>query len=129
MTEYELVEILHNNYEALWQAAQMYFTLVSAYLVVAYLVGAKLTKGQNLVITGLYLVWIAGVIQAQYTTSNQTMRISDELISISSTILPLAAKTQTQAGIFSFIFVQVLGVIASLWFMWSVRRSREECPL
>ncbi len=126
MTEYELGEILHNNYGGLWQAAQMYFTLVSAYLAVAYLVGAKLTKGQNLVVTGLYLVWIAGVIQAQYTTSTQTMRISDELILISSTILPAADKAQTQAGIFSFIVVQVFGVIASLWFMWSLRHHKKE---
>ncbi len=129
MTEFELGEMLHNNYEGLWQAAQMYFTLVSAYLVVAYLIGAKLGKGQNAVITGLYLVWIAGVIQAQYTTSTQTMRISDQLLSMGSTILPYAAKSQTQAGIYSFIVVQVLGVVASLWFMWSVRHPKtQETP-
>jgi hypothetical protein len=42
MTEYELGEMLYNTYDGLWQGSQMYFTLFSAYLVIAYLVGTKL---------------------------------------------------------------------------------------
>ena len=51
MTEYELGEMLYNTYENLWNSAQMYFTLVSAYLITGYLVGAKLTTQQNKIVT------------------------------------------------------------------------------
>ena len=124
MTEYELAEILHNNYDGLWQSAQMYFTLVSAYLVVAYLIGSKLSWGQNAVITGLYLVWVLGVVQAQYTTTMQTLLVSDQLLQMGSLIVPPAAKSEIQAGVYSFMVVQIAGILASLWFMWSCRHPR-----
>jgi hypothetical protein len=125
MTEYELGEILHSNYAGLWQGAQMYFTLVSAYLVVAYLVGAKLSSGQNAVVTALYIVWVAGVTQWQYTTSTQTLGIIDELLSIESVILPSPAESEVQVVLYGFLVVQVLGILASLWFMWKVRHPKK----
>ena len=126
MTEYELGELLHNNYEGLWQGAQMYFTLVSAYLIVVYLIGFRLSRVQISIITGLYLVWMAGVILAQHATSLQTMHVSNELLAQGSSLLPQAAYTESQAGVFSFLVVQVLGIAASLWFMWSVRHPKTE---
>ena len=47
MTEYELGEMLYNTYDGLWQGSQMYFTLFSAYLVIAYLVGTKLNRAHK----------------------------------------------------------------------------------
>ena len=126
MTEYELGELLHNNYDGLWQSAQMYFTLVSAYIVVAYLVGQKLTRVQIGIITGLYLVWVIGITQAHYSTSVQMIQVSDSLLAIGSDILPRAVRDQTRAGVYSFALVQVLGIIASLYFMWSVRHPKTE---
>ena len=124
MTEYELGEMLYNTYDGLWQGSQMYFTLVSAYLVIAYLVGAKLDKAQNLIVTGLYVVWTVGIIQSQYSTSIQMVGITHQLLSSESTFLPAEVGTQTQAGVYTFLIVQVLGLLASLYFMWTVRRSR-----
>ncbi len=124
MTEYELGEMLYNTYDGLWQGSQMYFTLVSAYLIIAYLVGSKLDKAQNLIVTGLYVVWTVGIIQSQYSTSVQMVGITDLLLSSESTFLPSEVGTQTQAGVYTFLVVQVLGLIASLYFMWTVRRSK-----
>ena len=104
----------------------MYFTLVSAYLVVAYLVGAKLDKAQNLIVTGLYVVWTVGIIQSQYSTSIQMVGITGQLLSSESTFLPPDVGTQTQAGVYSFLVVQILGLLASLYFMWTVRRPKSE---
>ena len=124
MTEYELGEMLYNTYDGLWQGSQMYFTLVSAYLVIAYLVGSKLDKAQNFIVTGLYIVWTVGIIQSQYSTSVQMVGITDLLLSSESTFLPSEVGTQTQAGVYSFLVVQALGLFASLYFMWTVRRSK-----
>ena len=124
MTEYELGEMLYNTYDGLWQGSQMYFTLVSAYLVVAYLVGAKLTNTQNLIVTGLYFVWTVGIIQSQYSTGVQMMGITDQLLSSSSSFLSVDVGAQTKAGVYSFLTVQPLGLCASLYFMWSVRHPK-----
>ena len=104
----------------------MYFTLVSAYLVVAFLVGAKLSRVQNLIVTGLYFVWTVGIMQSQYSTSIQMIGITDQLLSLSSSFLSADVGTQTQAGVYSFLVVQLLGLFASLYFMWSVRHPKTE---
>ena len=95
MTEYELGEMLYNTYDGLWQGSQMYFTLVSAYLIIAYLVGSKLDKAQNFIVTGLYIVWTVGIIQSQYSTSVQMVGITDLLLSSESTFLPSEAVSYT----------------------------------
>ena len=104
----------------------MYFTLVSAYLVVAFLVGAKLSRVQNLLVTGLYFVWTVGIIQSQYSASIQMIGITDQHLSSSSSFLSADVGTQTQAGVYSFLVVQLLGLFASLYFMWSVRHPKTE---
>ena len=126
MTEYELGEMLYNTYDGLWQGSQMYFTLVSAYLVVAYLVGAKLNRVQNLIVTGLYFVWTLGIIQSQYSTSVQMIGITDQLLSSNASFLSVDVGAQTQAGVYSFLAVQLLGLLASGYFMWSVRHPKTE---
>ena len=126
MTEYELGEMLYNTYEGLWQGSQMYFTLVSAYLVVAYLVGEKLNNTQNLIVTGLYFVWTVGIIQSQYSTSVQMMGITDQLLSSNASFLSVDVGAQTRVGVYSFMTVQLLGLGASLYFMWSVRHPKKE---
>jgi hypothetical protein len=126
MTEYELGEMLYNTYDGLWQGSQMYFTLVSAYLIVAYLVGAKLNRTQNAIVTGLYCVWTIGIIQSQYSTSIQMIGITGQLLSSNASFLPTDVGAQTQAGVYSFLVVQMLGLLASLYFMWSVRHPKTE---
>ncbi|MEP5623328.1 MAG: hypothetical protein ABJP82_12215 [Hyphomicrobiales bacterium] len=125
MTEYELGEMLHAQSAQMWQAGQMYFTLVSAYLVVGYLVGGKLSRAQVGVITGLYLVWIASIVTGQFASGEAYVNLQRELREMGS----LATSTgshESPITIFSFIFVQIVGVIASLWFMWSVRHPKSE---
>ena len=126
MTEYELGEMMHNQSGHMWQAGQMYFTLVSAYLITAYLVGQKLTRAQAGVITSLYLVWIASVIIGQIGAGATYVRLVNALSEIGSVAISQTAEIETPVSIYSFTFVQLASVIASLWFMWSVRHPRTE---
>jgi hypothetical protein len=127
MTEYEMGELLNNSFDTLWETSQMYFTLVSAYLVVAYLVGEKLTRTQCRIITVLYLFWVAGVIQTQLFSGIGALRLAG-IIAETGTVLigrygdGLAMKI----GIYSFSIVMICGVLASLYFMWTVRHSKTE---
>ena len=125
MTEYELGEMLYNTYENLWNSAQMYFTLVSAYLITGYLVVAKLTTQQNRIVTGLYLVWILQVIYNQFATLSSTSIITKQLYAMNS-VLTAFAPEQTYITVYSFLFVQIAGVIASIYFMWGIRQHKAE---
>jgi hypothetical protein len=124
MSEYELGEILYNSYGSLWEGSQMYFTLVSAYLVVSYLVGHQLTRVQNIIITSLYLVWIIGIVDAQRTESIINLGLINELQHRDSIVMPAQIATAADFGLYSFIAVQIAGVLASLYFMWTVRHPK-----
>ncbi|MEP5570079.1 MAG: hypothetical protein ABJN62_19720 [Halioglobus sp.] len=124
MTEYEMGEMMHNQMGQMWQAGQMYFTLVSAYLAVSYLVGGNLTKAQASVISILYLVWVAAVISGQIIAGFSLVYIEVALDEINSIALPFG--TRTPLNMYLFMFVQIAGVLASLWFMWSVRHPKAE---
>ena len=127
MTEYEMAELLHNNYGTLWETSQMYFTLVSAYLVVAYLVGSRLSRGQYVIINFLYLFWVAGVIQTQFFTGIGTLRIARILASGEGVVIgQFGTGAAMKFGIYSFTIVMVCGVFASLYFMWNVRHPKTE---
>ena len=65
MTESELVEAITSYLAAAQAGTATLISLLSAYLIVAYLAGDKLTRSQVLVVTALYLyVTIMGVIGA-----------------------------------------------------------------
>lgn len=122
MTEYEMGELLYNTYDTLWETSQMYFTLVSAYLVVAWLVGTKLTRGQYVIVTALYLFWVVGIIQTQVFTGLSTVNLAASLASNHGILMrEYGSGAAMLIGIYSFTLVMVCGVFASLYFMWSIR--------
>jgi hypothetical protein len=127
MTEYEMGELLYNTYDTLWETSQMYFTLVSAYLAVAWLVGTKLTRVQYVIVTALYLFWVAGIIQTQVFTGISTLNLASSIASQGEQLLRgYGTGSAMVIGIYSFTIVMVCGVFASLYFMWSVRHNKTE---
>jgi hypothetical protein len=124
MTEYEMGEMMHAQSAQMWTAAQMYFTLVSGYLIVGYLVGAKLTRAQASVISTLYLVWVIGTVIGQVTAGSTYMQLQMALSELDS--LAVSNTGETPATLFAFWLFQFLGIVASLWFMWSVRHLNTE---
>ncbi|TDG12855.1 hypothetical protein E2F43_14950 [Seongchinamella unica] len=124
MTEYEMGELLHNQFDTLWESSQMYFTLVSAYLVVAYLVGDKLTRKQYSIVTTLYLFWVYGVIQTQCVSGIGAIRLAEIISGKEGILLQYSHGFLMEFGIFGFTVVMVCGVFASLYFMWTVRHPK-----
>ena len=120
MTEFELGEMIYNSIDSMTSLSQVYFGLVSAYLVVSYLVGDKLTMVQSTIITALYIIWFSSVIQGVYSESLTTLHLFQELEIHGNTI----GKYVHPSGIIGFLLVQVLGLIASLYFMWTIRHAR-----
>ena len=95
------------------------------YLIAVYLVGAKLTTQQNRIVTGLYLLWILQIIYNQFNTLSSTSIIAEQLYAMNSVLVADTPET-TNITVYSFLLVQVMGVIASIYFMWGIRHPKAE---
>jgi hypothetical protein len=116
MTVYEYVD-LSASYHGIAVAALMgYFTVLSAYLVVAYSVGAALNRSQVIAITGLFLVMAAFMTLGTvlYFGAAREYRI------LSGEYLPPVSAAPIA------LFLLGLGILSGLKFMWDIRHPKTE---
>ena len=118
MTEAELTTHLMAWFAQISGDADRYFTLVSAYLAVAYLVGRKLSVLQLSIINTLYLLWIGGIVAGSLSAVEALTVIEGKLATLDSDF----DGGRGSFGVYNLIAVYLGGVIASIIFMWSVRR-------
>ena len=121
MAEYELMDLIQGVYDKMGEDATMYFTLVSAFLAVAFLVGEKLTRKQLCIVSTLYVLWAAGSMNSMYTGMLLAEKLENSLIEMGSTYY---GDSSTAFWVLSFMAVQAAGIFASLYFMWSVRHPK-----
>jgi hypothetical protein len=121
-TEAELVESVNSNLGTMYSSFNLYLTVTMAYLVAAYLVGAKLTRSQVMIISGLFVaVFIMSLIEVigngsramEYVAMLKQMH--PERSYMASPLMPYAGAILLGAGI-----------AASLKFMWDVRHPKTE---
>jgi hypothetical protein len=122
VNEVELIELLMDWFAQISTDADRYFALVSAYLLVAYLAGTKLTTFQLAIVNTLFLLWIAGIVAGTFSALEATVIIESRLDAMGSEF----GVGRGAEGLYNFIVIQVGGVVASLFFMWSVRHPREK---
>jgi len=125
MTEFELLEIMDNHATQQMMSTTLYFTLVSTFLVTTYLVGKRLARAEAVMVSSVYLVWVSFLPVGQYTYSQLSAIAAEQLASINSDFLFTSADTLV-AWSFGFMVLQYLAVVASLYFMWRVRHSKQE---
>ena len=123
MTEYELTDIIMSRFATMTDQAALYFALISGYLVVAYLVGKRLTLLQVMVVNSLFVVWTLGLLAGWHTTLEAIVELEAAIHELGSFS---AVNELSFASAYSFSLVQLLGIIASLIFMWSVRHPKTE---
>jgi len=123
MTEYELADLLLHRMEISSDFAGLYFSLVSAYLLVGYLAGQKLTTSQVGIITTLYVIWVAGLINGHYNNMVNANELAIELGQLQSHVENRSIGSVKVAA-FAYLFVQIAGLFASLYLMWTVRRNK-----
>jgi hypothetical protein len=134
MTEYEVADLALSTQAIYWQQFQVaqshmervfdffqqFGTVLFGYLIVAYLVGAKLTRVQAAILTTLYLFWIfrlVAVLNFIWTAAQNTL---DEMRKISPDFNP---GTPSIWGVYGLLLCLTLG---SLYFMWTVRHPKAE---
>ena len=115
MSEYELYEIVVGFTGNLEQSMAVLISLLSAYLVLAYAIGAKLTRFQVLFISICFTVAYIGVLQAQIFYLDETLQLAERLEAIrkQSSI----AEGTGELSIAMFITIRILFLLGALCFM------------
>ena len=140
MTEYELTTLLLARSQQVANFLDLYAThltiylsIISAYLVTAYAVGATLTRSQAIIATSIFLV---GCIYITLVMSGIMMAIDGSIRAAQLAQIEVATvrgrPPTSQMGdanpIIAYLAfaIQVTGIIASLYFMWSVRHRKDD---
>jgi len=129
MTEYERADLdsaqfdrLVNLVDVLGTHLTIYLTLISAYIIVAYAVGGKLSRLQVSLVSVLYFaatLFEALLIVALVRGSVHMMSYLGEIDQTLS-----QAIITNMGGEYLGLVVLIAGLIMPLWFMWSIRREK-----
>lgn len=137
MTEFELVQIEYMEYareQGLIGLMQTQAGIVSSdlavwtgvlfgYLLVAYFVGNQLTKVQTVILNALYLTVSGATVFALFTGGMTIVAFADRYAEVSGN--ERIATVSPEFTIFGTT-LNILCILASLYFMWSVRHSKAE---
>ena len=129
MTEYEMTDIIMSRFSNMTEQASLYFALVSGYLITAYLIGGRLTRLQVSVVNGLFILWTVGIASGYNTSVAAVVELETAIGHLNSRTISdnLGAGALGSGNALSahlFTIVQLIGIIASLVFMWSVRHPK-----
>ena len=121
MTEYELLDLMASMEAHMATQFSLYLTVISAYMVVAYLAGDKLTTVQVWIASILMIFAAGGQTWALYATTGRVL----EYLQLKAGHSPLTPYEENFAtNSYAWIFILSCGVLAALYFMWGVRRER-----
>ena len=122
MTEAELVQawgiFLGNSQTAM----ALYVSILSGYLVIAYVVGRKLSRFQVRVVSTLFAT------TALYVTFILTVwwQRALEFALEAKALNPNRIVTNSQLGVYVTGLLFCMGILAALYFMWDVRRTKAD---
>ncbi|MGD2008158.1 MAG: hypothetical protein PVJ95_07790 [Cellvibrionales bacterium] len=120
MSEAEIWELILLSQANAATYIAMLLTLISGYLIIAYLVGAKLPGHQILLVNGLFLLasfWIAFPAFAAYERAAFLLSLTSETFRS-----PRSAGMYIAPGASVVVFSGA--ILASLKFMWDVRHPK-----
>ena len=122
MTDYESLDLAQSAFSSSLAAYALFLSIVTGYLVTAYLVGRELSRGQAWILNLLFVVVVSiaiwsvssyiywGVVYTSLATLDE-VRLS-------------AMVPEPWLPVFMAV-VNVVAVVACLLFMWNVRQHRQ----
>jgi len=122
MTEAELLQSAQAVYSNLNEVMATAITLISGYLVAAYLAGKDMTSSQVALINTLYLLILAMMLGGVVSLGLQ----GGEMATLA--LAKTAERTVAPNPLFPIFIAAVLGfcAIATLKFMWDIRHPKKE---
>ena len=119
MTEYELIDSLNSTMSLMQSTFVTYVSFVSAYLIVAYLVGRNLSKQQTTIVSILFLFGAGLTIIALWGLGTRVGFTVQALYAANPDYPVKFPKGYSEA----LVTCCLLGLIASLQFMWKIRQG------
>ena len=116
MTEYEIISLGYTAGQMIQAEEGTFFTVLFGYLLAAHFLGDKLSVRQLLIFNGMYLATILGLVFNMWIQWNETYKW-----------IEMAQDAHTaiaQPHIVGAMLIYVSLVLASLYFMWTVRHSK-----
>jgi ABC-type tungstate transport system substrate-binding protein len=117
MTEAELIQTAQATWDNVISLIAIFISMLSGYLIVAYLAGASMTRSQVVIVNTLYSLMTIFILWCVYTLvmrGNEMASIAIEM-STQRVLAPKGELGLAIAGLCGFCS------IASLKFMWDVR--------
>ena len=121
MTPYEYLDISQSNLSNSIAIVSLSIAVLSGYVVVAYMVGAKLTRTQVMLLNFNYTLWSLYLLAsggAALANGLARIRKATEMLGETVSLVPYS--------IYFYYCIGLTLVLTSLWFMWSVRRPKTE---
>lgn len=122
MTEYELLDLIGTWKADTASGVTTFISILSAYILTAYIAGANMTRAQVAVIS-LLMIFYSALLIFQISVNQLS------IIEYHEMIRPDWGEKAIRNGVFTIWAIGITGVIsilATLWFMWSVRQPRRE---
>ncbi|WOJ92144.1 hypothetical protein R0135_10125 [Congregibacter variabilis] len=118
MSEAEFIEVINLHATSAMNAFTIYLSLTFAFLTAIYLVGAKLSAVQLIMVVGLYLVW----------SSSFALVAIVHLIAFDSLFEEHPAFARTQLWYFPWVeftaAITLSGIAVCGYFVFDIRRGR-----
>jgi len=116
LTKYEILDVA-GTYHALGISTLMgYFSILSAFLIVAYMSGDKLGRLQAGVVSGLFLIASLGMTWG----TGAYLYIAQDYLFQSGQKLPITSIQPHEV----LVPLQLLGIPAALYFLWDIRHPK-----
>ena len=118
MTEYELRDLFISMQGEAQTTSALFLTVISGYLVVAYLLGSGLTKSQLRIFTGIFIVFSGAQIAGHFITMLSMGDIAAKSVTLGGSAQPM----MFWASVYLVIHLAIAG--ACLRFMWEIRHPK-----
>lgn len=122
LTEYEIADLAINAQASATPTTALLITIMSGYLIVAWLVGARLTRPQVILINLLFMFFQTSLVAGWIFRWELAYKFFTEL----SLLDPNFYATRSPVLLILFSVVLVASVPACLKFMWDVRHPKTE---
>ena len=122
MSEYEMADLLTGLVDGTVATFEVYISLMIAFLVATYLSANRMTRSQIISVSTLFSVAALLATWATYSYMNRAVPLAAELTLINPD-KTYGAKPVVRDMI---AIIMILGIFASLKFMWDVRHQKLE---
>jgi hypothetical protein len=121
MNEAELIQYFWSALENGISFTMMYISVFTGYLIMAYLVGERLTSLQCSIVTGAFIVFSGFCIWGSTTLWNAGWVVGIELRDTRPELVPI----DLNPALVNFV-VLMIGIVGALKFMWDIRHPKTE---